>query len=134
MYSVIHIVGLAVTIGALARFLPGVEVRSSTAALIVAIVFSVLSFFLGWLLTFFLRAVLFVPALLSLGLLFVIVPFLVNAVLLWLTDKLIDSFEIRTFRALAISSAVLTVVSGVFHSSYARTMWEGHRVGNSGWM
>ena len=62
-----------------------------------AIVFSVLNFFLGW----FIRVVLFVPAMLTLGLLFLFVPFIVNTVMLWLTDKLIRTFAIETLRRLA---------------------------------
>jgi len=58
---------------------------------------------------------LIVPALLTLGLLFLILPLIVNTILLWLTDKLIKAFEIETFGALLASSAVITVVNAVFH-------------------
>jgi uncharacterized membrane protein YvlD (DUF360 family) len=63
-----------------------------------------------------LHALLFVPALLTLGLLFFFVPFIVNTVLLWLTDKLIGDFEIKTGRALLFSAAVITVVNWLFHA------------------
>jgi uncharacterized membrane protein YvlD (DUF360 family) len=72
-------------------------------------VFSALNFLLGW----FIRAVLFVPALLTLGLLFLFMNFIVNTVLLWLTDKLIRSFEIHTMGGLLASSAVITTVNWV---------------------
>jgi putative membrane protein len=134
MYSLLQILALAVTVGALARLVPGVRVRSSGTAVVVALVFSLLNFLLGWLLTGVLRAVLFVPAVLSLGLLFVLVPFLANAALLWLTDKLVDSFEIRSIRALVLSSAVITVVGGIFHSSFAHGLWRSSLVGHPGWM
>jgi uncharacterized membrane protein YvlD (DUF360 family) len=77
--------------------------------------------------------VLFVPAVLSLGLLFVLIPFLVNAVLLWLTDRLVDSFEIDTVRALVISSAVITIVGGIFRSSFVHGLWQARLMGPSGW-
>jgi putative membrane protein len=112
MYPIIHLAVLAATIFILARLLPDVRIRSVGTAVLVAIVFSVLNFFLGWLI----RAVLFVPALLTLGLLFLFVPFIVNTVLLWLTDKAIRSFEIRSLRGLFISSAVITVVNGIFYA------------------
>ena len=71
-----------------------------------------LNFFLGWLI----KAVLFVPALLTLGLLFLFIPFIVNTVLLWLTDKLIGSFRDRDDgRAAGVVGAVITLVNGVFH-------------------
>lgn len=134
MYSLLQILALAVTVGVLARLVPGVRVRSSGAAVVVALVFSLLNFLLGWLLTGVLRAVLFVPAILSLGLLFVLVPFIANAALLWLTDKLVDSFEIRSVRALVLSSAVITVVSGILHSSFAHGLWRSCLIGHPGWM
>jgi putative membrane protein len=112
MYPLIHMAVLAATIFVLARLLPDVRIRSVGTAVLVAVVFSVLNFCLGWLI----RALLFVPALLTLGLLFLLVPFIVNAVLLWLTDKAIRSFEIRSVRGLLISAAVITVVNGVFYA------------------
>ncbi len=133
MYSLLQILALAVTIGVLGRLMPGVHVRSAPAAFVVALVFSVLNFLLGWLLTWVLRTVLFVPAVLSLGLLFVLIPFLVNAVLLWLTDRLVDSFEIDTVRALVISSAVITIVGGIFRSSFVHGLWQARLMGPSGW-
>jgi putative membrane protein len=111
MYILLHLAVLTVTVLALARFLPGVRLRSAGSALVVAIVFSVLNFFLAWLI----KAVLFVPAILTLGLLFLFLPFIVNTVLLWLTDKLLGAFEIESLGSLFISSAAITVVNGIFH-------------------
>jgi putative membrane protein len=114
MHAIFHLVCLALAVFALSRFFPSiVRVRSGGAALVVAIVFSVLNFFLGW----FLRAVLFVPSVLTLGLLFALVPFLVNAALLWLTDKLMASFELRGGRGLVLAAAVITAVNWIFAAS-----------------
>ena len=57
------------------------------------------------------------PALLTLGLLFFFVPFIVNTALLWLTDKLIGSFEIKSLRALLLSAGVITVVNWLFEAT-----------------
>jgi putative membrane protein len=111
MYTLLHLAALAVTVLALPRIFPAVRVKSAATAVLVAVVFSVLDFFLGWLI----KVALIVPALLTLGLLFLILPFIVNTILLWLTDKLIKAFEIETFGALLASSAVITVVNAVFH-------------------
>jgi putative membrane protein len=113
MHTLLHLAALTATVLGLARFLPDVQVRSTGAAIVVAVVFSVLNFFLGWLI----HVLLFVPALLTLGLLFFFVPFIVNTVMLWLTDKLIASFEIKTLRALLLSSGCITLVSWLFHAS-----------------
>jgi putative membrane protein len=119
--ALLHLAVLAVTIFLVARLMPDVRIRGVGTALLVAVVFSVLNFFLGWLI----RAVLFVPALLTLGLLFLFVPFIVNTVLLWLTDKAISSFEIRSLRGLLITSAMITVVNGVFYAPLLNAVAQG---------
>jgi putative membrane protein len=111
MYTLLHLLVLTVTVLALARLLPDVQVKSPGAAVVVAVVFSVLNFFLGWLITAFMV----IPAILTLGLLFLILPFIVNTVLLWLTDKLLGSFEIRGMGTLLFSAGVITAVNAVFH-------------------
>jgi putative membrane protein len=110
MYALLHLVALAVTVLALSRIFSTVKVKSIGTAIVVAIVFSVLNLFLGWLI----RMALVLPAILTLGLLFLFVPFIVNTVLLWLTDKLIGAFEIQTARALFASAAVITLVNWAF--------------------
>jgi len=111
MYTLLHLAVLTVTVLALARFLPGVRLRSAGTAVVVAIVFSVLNFFLAWLI----KVALFVPAILTLGLLFLILPLIVNTILLWLTDKLLHAFEIETFGSLVLSAAAITLVNAIFH-------------------
>jgi len=118
MHALIHVAALTLTVLAIARFLPAVEVKGVVPAIVVAVVFSVLNFLLGWMI----HAILFVPALLTLGLLFLFIPFIVNTVMLWLTDKLVGSFEIKTGRALLTSAAVITVVNWVVNA-----VQHGHR-------
>ena len=111
MHTILHLAAIAATVLLLARFLPSVKVKSLGSAIVVAIVFSVLNFFLAWLI----KAVLFVPAILTLGLLFLFIPLIVNTVVLWLTDKLIGSFRIDTMGGLLVSALAITVVNAVFH-------------------
>jgi putative membrane protein len=122
MYMLLHLAVLALTILVLSRVLPSVHIKSIGTAVIVAIVFSVLNFFLGWLI----RAVLFVPAILTLGLLFLFVPLIVNTVLLWLTDKLMGSFEIATMGGLVVSAVVITLVNGIFYMPFLHSVWLGY--------
>jgi putative membrane protein len=111
MYVLLHLAALTVTVLALSRIFPSVKIKSIGSAVVVAIVFSLLNFFIGWLI----RVALFIPAILTLGVLFLFLPFIVNTVLLWLTDKLLRSFEIETAGALFASAAVITLVNAVFH-------------------
>jgi putative membrane protein len=110
-HVLLHIAVLTATILLLARFLPSVRVKSVGSAIVVAIVFSVLNVLLGW----FIKVMLFVPALLTLGLLFFFIPFIINTILLWLTDKLIRSFAIETLGGLLLSAAVITAVNALLH-------------------
>jgi uncharacterized membrane protein YvlD (DUF360 family) len=74
-------------------------------------VFSLLNWLIGWLI----KVLLFLPALLTLGLLFLVLPLIVNAVLLWVTDKLLHVLEIEDARALWLMAILITVVNGLFH-------------------
>lgn len=91
------------------RYLPTVHVRSVGTAVIVAVVFSLLNFFLGWAI----RAALFVPGLLTLGLLFLILPLVVNLVLIWITDKLLHAFRVDGFKGYAVLAALITAANWV---------------------
>ncbi|HLK41521.1 MAG TPA: phage holin family protein [Polyangiaceae bacterium] len=129
MNTLLHLAVLSVTFLLLSRFFTSVRIRSARAAVVVAIAFSVLNFFLGFVLSAIVHAALFVPALLTLGLLFLFVPLLVNAILLWLTDKLLASFQITSLGGLFGSAAVITLVNGLFlaccssHASYLHMRW-----------
>ena len=86
---------------ALASALPGVRLKSYGTAVIVALVYGLLNYFLFWLIAL----IAFIPMFLSLGLFGLVI----NAFLLWLTDKLIDDFEIKSVRTTLIMAVLLTV-------------------------
>jgi putative membrane protein len=131
MYTILHLAALTVTVLLLARIFPSVHVRSVGSALMVAIVFSLLNFFLGWAV----RLMLVLPAILTLGLLFLIFPFVVNTVLLWLTDKLMRSFQIDTLGGLLASSAIITLVNGFLQVGlHAHRMGLYHNPGPVRWI
>jgi putative membrane protein len=131
MDMLLHLAVLALTILVLSRLIPAIRIKSVGTAVVVAVVFSVLNFFLGW----FIRALLFVPAILTLGLLFLFIPFIVNTVMLWLTDKVLANFEIKTLKGLLLCSVVITVVNGLFYAPYLHSVWlgyvDGHHVGHA---
>jgi putative membrane protein len=111
MFIILHLATLTLAVLLLARVLPGFHIRTQGTALVVAVVFSLLNWSLGW----FIKAMLFLPAILTLGLLFLILPFIVNAIVLWLTDKLLAAFEIDNARTLWLAAAGITLVNFVFH-------------------
>ena len=86
---------------ALATALPGVRLKSFGTALVVVLVYGVLNYFLFWLVAL----IAFIPMLLSFGLFGLVI----NAFLLWLTDKLMDDFEIGSLRTTLLIAILLTV-------------------------
>ncbi len=111
METLIRVGALAATIIVLETVLPGIRVKSKKTALIVAVVFSVLNVLGGWLI----GTLLFLPALLTFGLLFLVYPLVINVVLLWVTDLLIEDFEIKTGKTLWLSALAITLVGAAVH-------------------
>jgi len=85
----------------LASVLPGVRLKSFRSAVSVALVYGLLTYFLFWLLAL----IAFIPMLLTFGLFGLVI----NAFLLWLTDKLIEDFEIDSLRMTLLMAVLLTV-------------------------
>ena len=85
----------------LASVLPGVRIRTFGTAVVVALVYGVLNYFLFWVLAL----ITFIPMLLSLGLFGLVI----NTFLLWVTDKVVDDFEIRSLGMTFIMAVLLTV-------------------------
>lgn len=85
-----------------AMFLPSVRVRSFGTALGVAVVYGILKFFLHWILV-----VVSLPfIIITLGLFLIVI----NAFLLWLTDKLIEGFKIDSMASTLLASVLISVL------------------------
>lgn len=110
MHTLMHLAVLAGAVLLGTAVIPGVRVQKAPAVVLVAVVFSVLN----WLLGFPLRLLLILPGFLSFGLVWVIAPLIVNAVLLWLTDKLLHVFEIQSAKALALMAGLITLANAAF--------------------
>ena len=91
---------MAAAVWITAQVVPGIKIRSFGVAIATAAVYGILNALLGkliWVLTF-------PMAILTLGV-------IVNAALLWITDKLVDDFEIDGFIPLFMGAAVLGLVN-----------------------
>ncbi len=98
---------LTVAVFIVANILPGIHMKNVFTALVVAIVYSIVSFFVGWLLVF-------------LPLPFMIITFglfklVINAFLLFITDKLIDDFKIKDGLTTLIAALLITLVDSGLH-------------------
>jgi putative membrane protein len=89
-----------------AMVLPGFHVKSASSALIVAAVFGILNFLLGWLIF----AVLTVVTLGLAWLLAFITRWIINALLLKLTDSLTDHLTIDGFKWALIGALMMSVI------------------------
>jgi putative membrane protein len=83
-----------------AKLVPGVRVRGYGSAIGVALVYGVLSFFLGWIL----KVLSFPLIILTFGLFSLVI----NGLLLWITDKMLESFDIKGGKALAVATVLIT--------------------------
>jgi putative membrane protein len=115
MHMLLHLAMLTGTVLLLARFLPGVHIQRTRSAVVVAVVFSVLNVLVGWLIKLLVGTVLIIPAILTLGLAWVLVPFVANLILLWITDELLEAFELKSFRTLLIAAGAITAANALFH-------------------
>ncbi len=100
---VIHMALLGGVIFALAEALPRVRVENYWWALLVAVVYSLANTLLFWVLAFLALPLM----ILSLGLFGLVI----NAFLLWLTDQLIDAFEIDDLFTTGVMAVLITIAN-----------------------
>lgn len=98
---ILNLLILSVSIFLVAQLLPGVTVRSFGAGVKVAVVYSIIDFLLYRLLVFFSA-----PFILITFGLFVLV---INGFLLWLTNALMDDFEIDGCGTAVLASFLISV-------------------------
>jgi putative membrane protein len=98
---ILHLLLLAVVIFALAEALPGIHVASYGTAVLVAIVYGLINITLGTVLK-----VLAIPfIIITVGVFLV----LINTFLLWLTDQLLEEFEIEDMGTTFLAAIVITL-------------------------
>lgn len=101
-----------------AAVLPGFHVKSPKSALLVAAIFGVLNFLLGWLLF----AIFTVATLGIAWLLAFITRWLINAILLVVTDKLTDHLKIDSF-GWALGGALVMSLAGTLGEWVVRSIF-----------
>ncbi|MBT3604700.1 MAG: phage holin family protein [Candidatus Latescibacteria bacterium] len=102
MSMIMGLLSFSLSVFIVAMVLPSVRVRSYGSALGVAVIYGVLKFFLHWLLI--LVSLPFI--IITLGLFLIVI----NAFLLWLTDKLVDGFEIDSIFSTIVASVLISVL------------------------
>ena len=106
MTMLMELLAFSLSVLLVAMVMPSVHVRSFTSALGVAIVYGILKFLLHWILVMVSLPFIII----TLGLFLIII----NAFLLWITDKLIDGFEIDSIFSTVIASVLISVLDLIF--------------------
>lgn len=107
----VHWIAVSVVFVMAAQALKEVEVRNMQSALGAALIFGVANIVIGIALTFVLNILLFLPRILTLGLVGLLIPIAVNMVLLMITDIKVDGLRIKGIPALA-KMATATALAG----------------------
>jgi len=112
--KLIYILILAGIFLALSKLYPSVRIKGFGAAMTIALIYSVLNFFLGGILGILFKT--FTVFIFFIAWFFT--SLVVNGVLLAITDKIIDQFEMKDIKAVAVTSLVITgsgiVLSQIF--------------------
>lgn len=102
---IVNILILSAAVFLVSKFLPGIRIKNFMTAIIVALVYSIINFFLGWLLVVLTLPFIFIT--------FGLFKFVINAFLLWLTDKIIEDFEIKNVSTTFIAAFLITIVDSL---------------------
>lgn len=105
MSIIINILILSAAVFLVANFLPGIRIKNFMTAIVVALVYSVINFFVGWLLVLLTLPFLIIT--------FGLFKLVINAGLLWVTDQMIEDFEIKDFFTTFIAALCITVVDSI---------------------
>lgn len=100
-----HLLFLSVTIFIVAQVIPNIRIKNFGTAIIVALVYSVINLLVGWLLVIITFPLMFIT--------FGLFKFVINAFLLWITDLLIDDFEIKGFGTTLLAAFLITVIDSI---------------------
>ena len=102
---------MTLAVWATAALLPGFHLKSANSAIIVAAIFGILNFLLGWVLF----AIFTVFTLGLAWLLAFLTRWIINAILLKFTDALTDHVKIDGFGWALVGALVISVVSSLGH-------------------
>jgi putative membrane protein len=106
MTILMTILAFSLSVLVVAKLLPSVHVRGLGSAIGVAIVYGLLKFFFYKILVFMSMPFIFI----TLGLFLIVI----NAGLLWTTDKLIDGFKIDGLFSTLVASVLISILDVVF--------------------
>ncbi len=105
MHMILNFLLLSIAIFIVAKVMPTIHIKSFWTAIIVALVYSIINFLAGWLLV-----IISIPLII---ITFGLFKFVINAFLLWITDKLIEDFEIESIGSTLVAAFLITIIDSV---------------------
>lgn len=104
MQVILNIILLSVAVFIVASLMPSIQIKNYWTAVWVAVVYSLINFLIGWLLRLMALPFIFIT--------FGLFTFVINAFLLWITDKLLEDFEIQGVLSTLIGALLITLING----------------------
>jgi putative membrane protein len=77
------------------QIIPGVTIKRPATAALIAVIFGFLNFVMGWALSLVLTVLSIPLIIVTVGLFTLLIPTIVNTILLVITDKVLDDFEMK---------------------------------------
>ncbi len=105
MHFLWNIILFSIAVFLVASLLPGIRLKNFGTAVIVALVYSIVNFLIGWLLV--LISLPFI--IITLGLFM----FVINAVMLWITDQFMEDFEIDGIGTTLLAAFLISVTDSI---------------------
>ena len=96
---------LSIAVFIVAKTIPGIHIKNFGTAIGIAVVYSIINFLLGWLIMALTLPFLFIT--------FGLFKFVINAFLLFITDKLLDDFRIDGLMTTLAAAVLITVVDSI---------------------
>lgn len=110
MSVLINLLILSAAVFLVANLLPGIRIKNFMTAVWVAIVYSIINFLAGWFLVLISLPFLIIT--------FGLFKLVINAVLLWATDKMIKDFEIKDFLTTFIAALCITLIDSLMRWAF----------------
>jgi len=105
MVYILNLLLLSVAVFIVAKIMPSIHIKSFWTAIVVALVYSIINFLTGWFLV--------ILALPFMIITFGLFKFVINAFLLYITDKLIEDFKIDSFVSTLIAAFLITITDSI---------------------
>ena len=102
-----NILLLSVSVFLVAQLLPGIRLKNFGTAIVVALVYSLINYIIGWFLVIISLPFMFIT--------FGLFKFVINAFLLWITDKLLEDFEIDGIGSTLFAAFLISVLDSILH-------------------